>query len=27
MLEGSPAPRIQGLRDLADAIRGKFFAG
>lgn len=27
MLEGSPAARVKSFRDLAEAIRGKFFAG
>jgi hypothetical protein len=27
MLEGSPASRVKGFRDLAEAIRGRFFAG
>jgi hypothetical protein len=27
MLEGSPASRVKGFRDLAEAVRGKFFAG
>jgi hypothetical protein len=27
MLEGMPAARVKGFRDLADAIRAKFFAG
>jgi hypothetical protein len=27
MLDGSPASRIKGFRDLAEAVRGRFFAG
>jgi hypothetical protein len=27
MLEGTPASRTKGFRDLADAVRAKFFAG
>lgn len=27
MLEGMPASRVKGFRDLADALRAKFFAG